>query len=75
MVIPDKSKSIKEGVIDPWAKKSSNYYEQFWSAVCAYYGIDPKVPFEELSDEASRTCCCTVAMSAFRFATRTTSDG
>lgn len=51
MVIPDKSKSLKEGVIDPWANSSSNYYEQLLDAVCAYYGIDPKVPFEELSDE------------------------
>src|SRR5690606_20732615 len=51
MVIPDKSKALKEGVIDPWGNSSSNYCEHLLDAVWAYYGIDPKVPFDELRDE------------------------
>lgn len=51
MVVPDVSKSIREGALEPWSHSSSTYYEQLLAAVCSYYGIDDDVPFSQLSEE------------------------
>ncbi len=51
MVIPNRSKSIAEGALDPWSNSTSNYYEQLLSSVCAHFDIDMDVPIEELPKE------------------------
>ncbi len=51
LVVPDKSKSIKDGAIYPWSKSSTGYYDDVINAVSAEYKIDLNIPFEELSEE------------------------
>lgn len=51
LVIPDPSKSINEGAIDPWANSSSDYYEQLLSTVAEHYGIDLNLAFRDLPKE------------------------
>ncbi|MFD0961865.1 excinuclease ABC subunit UvrA [Paenibacillus chungangensis] len=51
LLVPDMSKSIKEGAFLAWAGSTSNYYPQFLSAVCKHYGISEDVPVSELSPE------------------------
>ncbi|MEW9669475.1 excinuclease ABC subunit UvrA [Ammoniphilus sp. 3BR4] len=51
MVIPDRTKSIADGAIEPWNSSTSNYYEQLISSVCRHFDIDMDVPVEELSKE------------------------
>lgn len=51
LVVPDKSKSIKDGAIYPWSKSSTGYYDDVINAVSGEYKIDLNIPFEELSEE------------------------
>ena len=51
MVIPDKTKSIKEGAIYPWSKSSTGYYDDVINAVSAAYKIDLNIPFKDLPEE------------------------
>lgn len=51
LLVPDMSKSIKEGAFLAWAGSTSNYYPQFLSAVCTHYGINEDVPVSELTAE------------------------
>lgn len=49
LVIPDPSKSLKEGAIYPWSKTTTDYYEDMLSSVCTFFHIDINLPFEKLS--------------------------
>lgn len=50
LVIPDPTKSLKEGVIAPWQKGSiSNYYEQHMLAAAKHEKISTDAPWESLS--------------------------
>ncbi len=49
MLIPDDSKSISEGAIEPWAGTTSTYYPQLLLSACRAFGIDPGVPVKTLS--------------------------
>ncbi|MCU6708389.1 excinuclease ABC subunit UvrA [Paenibacillus sp. J5C_2022] len=51
LLVPDTSKSIKDGAFLAWAGSTSNYYPQFLSAVCKHYGISEDVPVSELTPE------------------------
>ena len=48
LVIPDRTKSLNDGAIYPWDKSSTSYYKDMIDAVCANYGINKDVPFEDL---------------------------
>ena len=48
LVVPDRSLSIKDGAIYPWAKSTTDYYEDLLSSVCKHYGIDMETPFKDL---------------------------
>jgi len=54
LLVPDRSKSIREGAFEAWAGSSSNYYPQFLAAVCEHYGIPMDVPVSELTEEQMR---------------------
>ncbi len=45
MIIPDKSRSIKEGAILPWAGAFAFYYLQVLEHVLTHYGISIDTPF------------------------------
>lgn len=51
LLVPDNTKSIKEGAFLAWAGSTSNYYPQFLSSVCVHYGIPQDVPVSELNQE------------------------
>lgn len=51
MLIPDTSKSILEGAIEPWAGTTSTYYPQLLLSACRAFGINPKVPVNTLPPE------------------------
>jgi excinuclease ABC subunit A len=52
-VVPDKSLSLRQGAIVPWAKtgNTSPYYTQTLEAVCKHYGAAMSTPWDELDDE------------------------
>ncbi|MFA9558958.1 excinuclease ABC subunit UvrA [Evansella sp. AB-rgal1] len=48
LVVPDWTKTLKEGAIIAWEPTSSQYYPQLLSSVCDHFGIDMDVPIEQL---------------------------
>jgi excinuclease ABC subunit A len=51
LVIPDTSKTLREGAIIPWNPISSQYYPQMLEQACLEFNIDMDTPFEELPKE------------------------
>ena len=53
LVVPDKSLSLNEGAIVPWASSSKreNYYFQMLDAVSKHFNFSMDTPFEELDQE------------------------
>lgn len=51
LVVPDASKSLREGALAPWNPISSNYYPQMLEQAMTQFGVDMDKPFEELTDE------------------------
>ena len=51
VVVPDSSKTLREGALAPWNPISSNYYPQMLEQAMAAFGIDMDKPFEELTEE------------------------
>ena len=51
MVVPDSSKTLREGALAPWNPISSNYYPQMLEQAMTEFGIDMDKPFEELTED------------------------
>ena len=51
LVVPDSSKTLREGALVPWNPISSNYYPQMLEQAMIQFGIDMDKPFEDLSPE------------------------
>ncbi len=51
LVVPDKTKSLKDGAIYPWSKTTTSYYEDMLKSVCDNYGINMNIPFEDLTKD------------------------
>ena len=51
LVIPDRSKTLREGALAPWNPISSNYYPAMLEQAMEAFGVDMDTPFEDLSDE------------------------
>ena len=51
LVVPDASKTLREGALAPWNPISSNYYHQMLEQAMIQFGIDMDKPFEDLSPE------------------------
>ena len=51
LVVPDASKTLREGTLAPWNPISSNYYPQMLEQAMIQFGIDMDKPFEDLSPE------------------------
>lgn len=49
LVVPDQTKTLKEGAIIPWNPISSQYYPQMLEQFCKSVGIDMDTPFNKLS--------------------------
>ncbi len=48
LVVPDPTKTLKEGAIVPWNPISSQYYPQLLEQFCKSVGIDMDTPFNKL---------------------------
>ena len=48
LVVPDPSKSIAQGAVEPWSKAFSHYYMQALEAVLKFYQQKPSRPFNQL---------------------------
>lgn len=51
LVIPDPTKSLAEGAIVPWSKRTSTWYAGMLNSVAKQYNISQELPFEDLSKE------------------------
>lgn len=51
LVIPDRSKTLREGALAPWNPISSNYYPAMLEQAMTSFGIDMDTPFEKLTEE------------------------
>ncbi len=51
LIVPDKTKSLADGAIYPWARTSNSYYDDVLQSVASHYGIDMNMPFEDLPEE------------------------
>ncbi|HFX5184077.1 TPA: excinuclease ABC subunit UvrA [Streptococcus pyogenes] len=51
LVVPDPSKSLKEGALAPWNPISSNYYPTMLEQAMPSFGVDMDTPFEALTEE------------------------
>lgn len=51
LVIPDRSKTLREGALAPWNPISSNYYPAMLEQAMTSFGIDMDTPFENLIEE------------------------
>lgn len=49
LVIPDRSKTLREGALVPWNPISSNYYPTMLEQAMTQFGVDVDTPFEKLS--------------------------
>ncbi len=52
LIVPDKSKSLSEGAIEPWG--DYGYYRQMLASVAKHYGFSLDTPFSELKPEHVR---------------------
>lgn len=51
LIVPDVSKTLREGALAPWNPISSNYYPQMLEQAMNHFGVDMDKPFEELTEE------------------------
>lgn len=53
LIIPDPSKSLREGAIEPWSggKTTTEYYQHLLEGLAKETGLDLDTPWEELSEE------------------------
>jgi len=51
LVVPDRSISIREGAIIPWAGRHSLYFHQILDALAQHYHFDINTPFSQLPEK------------------------
>ncbi|MFD2030860.1 excinuclease ABC subunit UvrA [Ancylobacter dichloromethanicus] len=51
LIVPDKSRTLKQGAIAPWAKSTSPYYGQTLDAIARHYGVKLTVPWADLPEK------------------------
>nr|WP_245454209.1 excinuclease ABC subunit UvrA [Aquabacter cavernae] len=52
LVVPDRSRTLKQGAIAPWAKSTSPYYGQTLNALAKHYDFKLTTPFSDLPERA-----------------------
>ncbi|MFT0892304.1 excinuclease ABC subunit UvrA [Pseudochelatococcus sp. G4_1912] len=50
LVVPDDTRTLRDGAVAPWAKSTSPYYGQTLDALSAHFGEDTTTKWSELSD-------------------------
>ena len=51
LIVPDTSKSLKQGAIAPWSGKETPFFQQTMDAVCRHLDVDINTPFGELTED------------------------
>jgi len=51
LIVPDTSKSIKQGAVEPWSKNFAPFYMQAMEAVAKFYKFKVTTPWEKLTQE------------------------
>lgn len=51
LIVPDVTKSISEGTVEPWSKNFAPFYMQAMEAVAKHYGFKTTTPWEKLKKE------------------------
>ncbi|MGT2832649.1 excinuclease ABC subunit UvrA [Streptococcus halotolerans] len=51
LIVPDGTKTLREGALAPWNPISSNYYPTLLEQAMTSFGIDMDTPWDDLSDE------------------------
>lgn len=67
LVVPDKSKTLEEGAIAPWAPDSSKYYYSLLSQFCKTKKIKMDKPFNKLTAKQKETLLYGAGMKQFHF--------
>lgn len=49
LVVPDESKSLRNGAVRPWSRKTALYYMQTLESVAAHYKVSMSTPFSKLT--------------------------
>jgi excinuclease ABC subunit A len=50
LVVPDGSRSLRDGAIAPWAQSSSQYYAQTLESICRHFKVSMTTPWDELPE-------------------------
>lgn len=67
LVVPDKSKTLEEGAIAPWAPDSSKYYYSLLSQFCKAKKIKMNKPFSKLTAKQKETLLYGAGTKQFHF--------
>lgn len=67
LVIPDRSKTLREGALVPWNPISSNYYPTMLEQAMTQFGVDVDTPFEKLSKAEQDLALCGSGEREFHF--------
>ncbi|PWF99437.1 excinuclease ABC subunit UvrA [Levilactobacillus bambusae] len=51
LVVPDPTKSLADGALEPWNPISSQYYPELLKQACAAFNINMTIPFKDLPKE------------------------
>ncbi len=54
MIVPNKSKTLRDGAIAPWASSQSKYYEQTLDGLAGHYKFSLDVAFNKLPEQAQQ---------------------
>ena len=54
LVIPDQTKSLAQGAIEPWSKPSSAWWQKQMMTAMKKHGIDVEIPFKSLPADQQR---------------------
>jgi len=50
LVVPDPERSIRQGAIAPWSRRTQIFYHQALASVAAHYGFPLDIPFRKLPE-------------------------
>jgi excinuclease ABC subunit A len=48
LIVPDPSRSIRDGAIAPWERRNTIFLDQMVDALAVHFGFDPNAPFNQL---------------------------
>jgi len=54
LVVPDPGKTIRQGAVDPWSRRTQIFYRQTLSSLAAHYRFSLDVPFGKLPERIRR---------------------